>query len=87
MATQLIDEKKFVGGVFGTANNIANYCNNVSVLSISNNNKNERSFILENISKKLIQSYYYIHQTQLQQKHDLFIIIIPMLENYLKSMI
>ena len=54
MATQLIDEKKFVGGVFGTTNNIANYCNNVSVLSISNNNKNERSFILENISKKLI---------------------------------
>ena len=53
MATQLIDEKKFVGGVFGTANNIANYCNNVSVLSISNNNKNERSFILENISKKI----------------------------------
>ena len=87
MATQLIDEKKFVGGVFGTANNIANYCNNVSVLSISNNNKNERSFILEKISKKIDTKFFYIHQIQLQQKHDLFIIIIPMLENYSKFMI
>ena len=60
MATQLIDEKKFVGGVFGTANNIANYCNNVSVLSISNNNKNERSFILEKISKK-IDTKFFLH--------------------------
>lgn len=59
-----LQTQKYLGGVLAIANNISDFCDNISIVSILGNKKEYKKFIDDNLSKKVKAKFFYKKNSQ-----------------------